>query len=250
MVIAVGDGAFIPELATRSKLQVIGIDTDPKRIATLREHSIASGIYGALGKDPDGMGAVSLQEVDSFEALPFVDGIFNLITVEDASTTPDAEVKRLLRPWDGLAVVGSREIRSDPPKGAGSWTHAHADPGNSAASREEEVGGAMRLRWFGRPGPEKIVDRHLRAPPPLAAGGYLLVPGRDHLFALDSHNGAMLWEREIPGLMRASMLRDCGNLALDPVAKRVFATGGAKCLVIDADSGKTDRPFVDRRPHD
>ena len=237
LVIGVADGSLLRAIAERSQLHVVGVDTDPNRIAQVRRDLAAQGVYGA--------GGVVIQEVASYDELPYVDGIFNLITVgENPVQTPISEVKRLLRPWDGIAVLGpGEEIRAAAPVGAGSWTHAYANGGNTAASGDKLVNGEISLRWFGRPGPEKMVDRHLRASPPLAAGGFLIVPGRDHLFGLDAHNGTVLWEKEIPNFMRASMLRDCGNLALDSKAKRVFATSGATCLSIDANTGDVRREF-------
>lgn len=238
LVIGVGDGRLIRALAAQSELQVVGIDTDKPALARLRAEFAAAGMYGA------GRGSVALQEIGSFEdELPFVDGIFNLVTVGKAGTpVAEIEVERVLRPWDGLALLADGvELQGEVPDGAGGWTHAYGDVGNSASSGDKGVGGEMRLRWFGRPGPERIVDRHLRSPPPLAGGGLLLVPGRDYLFGLDAHNGTVLWEREIPQFMRASMLRDCGNLVLVPGSKRVLAASGSKCLIMDAESGATLR---------
>ena len=243
LVIGVGDGGLIQALAQNSQLQVVGIDTDNKRIGDLRKRFESIGIYGAPAGD---RGGVSIQLVDNLDTLPFVDGIFNLVTTGDSTTDlSEKEAERLVRPWDGLATSASGKVllRGTAPKGAGAWTHAYADPGNTASSGDLAVDGEVAVRWFGRPGPERIVDRHLRAPPPLSAGGYLLIPGRDYLFGLDAHNGTVLWERAIPRFMRASMLRDCGNLVLDPATNSVFAASGAQCLVLDVESGEARHTF-------
>jgi len=242
LVVGVGNGSLIRALAERTQLHVVGIDTDRQRIARLRHEFFTLGLYGAWKSEEGKRGSVALQEVENFDKLPFVDGIFNLMTngVADARL-PSGEMQRLLRPWDGIAVFADTTLKGEVPEGSGSWTHAYADIGNSASSGDSRVDGKMRLRWFGRPGPEHIVDRHLRAPPPLAAGGYLFVPGRDILFGLDSHNGTVLWKRKIPAFMRASMLRDCGNLAIGTQSRSVFAASGPNCLVINAASGFTER---------
>ncbi|MFP6872629.1 MAG: PQQ-binding-like beta-propeller repeat protein [Verrucomicrobiales bacterium] len=242
LVVGVGNGSLIRALAERTQLHVVGIDTDGQRIARLRQEFFALGLYGAWESEEGKRGSVALQEVANFGELPFVDGIFNLVTngTADVRVPPD-ELQRLLRPWDGIAVFGDTTLKGEVPEGSGSWTHAYGDTGNSASSGDLRVDGKMRLRWFGRPGPEHIVDRHLRAPPPLAAGGYLFVPGRDFLFGLDAHNGTVLWKREVPAFMRASMLRDCGNLAIGTQFKRVFAASGPDCLVINAATGATER---------
>ncbi len=242
LVVGVENSSLIRALVQQTRLHVLGIDTDVERIARLRNEFLELGLYGAMRSEQGKRGSVALQEVEDFNSLPFVDGIFNLVTNgSEGARVPVGELQRLLRPWDGIAVFGKETLKGKVPEGSGSWTHAYADVSNTASSDDALVDGRMRLRWFGRPGPEHMVDRHLRAPPPLAAGGYLFVPGRDTLYGLDAHNGTVLWKREIPLFMRASMLRDCGNLAVGIRAGRVFAASGANCLVMDSANGSTER---------
>ena len=249
LVVGVENSSLIHALVQQTRLHVLGIDRDKERIARLRNEFLELGLYGAMKSEEGRRGSVALQEVEDFKSLPFVDGIFNLVTNgSEAARVPVGELQRLLRPWDGIAVFGKETLIGQIPDGAGSWTHAYADVSNTASSNDTLVDGRMRLRWFGRPGPEHMVDRHLRAPPPLAAGGYLFVPGRDKLLALDAHNGTVLWKRELPLFMRASMLRDCGNLAIGSRGGRVFATSGANCLVIDSADGSTERKLSVRSP--
>ena len=251
LVLGIGDGSLLGALAERTELHVVGVDTDTERIARMRRKFAARGLYGALDRS-SGRGSISLQKVEGWEALPFADHLFNLVLRgRPEITVPQSEAQRLASRWEGLVVNGEGEAeRAENPAGAGQWTHAYGDPGNSAASGEGMVDGEVGLRWFGRPGPERIVDRHMRAPPPLAGGGYLLVPGRDYLFGLDACNGTVLWEREIPRFMRVSMLRDCGNLVLDAEAKRVFASAGSKCLILDLLTGQTLRELDAGAGHD
>ncbi len=251
LVVGVGDGSLLRALAERTELHVVGVDTDGGEIARMRREFAALGLYGVLDRSL-GRGSISLQEVETLEALPFADHLFNLILRGSSDVAlPPSEAHRLASRWEGMVINGEGGAeRVEPPAGAGQWTHAYADPGNSAASGEIMVDGEVGLRWFGRPGPERIIDRHMRAPPPLAGGGYLLVPGRDYLFGLDACNGTILWEREIPRFMRVSMLRDCGNLVLDPVEKRVFASAGSKCLILDLVTGRTVRELDAGVGHD
>lgn len=251
LVVGLGDGSLLGALAQRTELHVVGVDTDRQRIARMRRDFASRGLYGALDR-PSGRGSIALQEVETFEALPFVDHLFNLVLCGDAETPlPKSEARRLVSRWEGLVVnLDGEAERGVTPRAAGQWTHAYGDPGNSASSGEGLIDGEVGLRWFGRPGPERIVDRHMRAPPPLAGGGYLLVPGRDYLYGLDACNGTVLWEREIPGFMRVSMLRDCGNLVLDAASKRVFASAGSKCLILDLVNGRTVRELDAGVEHD
>jgi len=87
-----------------------------------------------------------------------------------------------------------------------------------------------------------MVDRHLRAPPPLAANGFLFVPGRDYLFGIDAFNGSILWEQKIKDFTRVAVLRDGGNLALAR-DNTLYAAAGSDCYEIDPDTGNRLRKF-------
>ena len=230
----VGSGELIHQLAAQSEFHIIGVSPDQEWVRAARLRLAGAGVYGDA----------VIQEVESLDRLPFVDGLFNLIV---CGNNPDtilnpAETQRLLQPYDGVALVGGNQIRCMPPAGAGAWTHAYADPGNTASSGDQLVRGDFRLQWFGAPGPHHMIDRHLRGSPPVARDGFLAVPGRDYLFGIDAFNGAVLWEREIADFTRVAMLRDSGNLALGP-DRRLYVASGARCLAIDTNSGEEVRQF-------
>ncbi len=86
--------------------------------------------------------------------------------------------------------------------GEGTWTHQYADAGNSSCSRDDYVKGPMRLSWY-RDIPQKVPQRHGRAPAPLYSKGKIFSVGIDRLIAVDAYNGRMLWERKYPGILKA-----------------------------------------------
>ncbi|MHC4438973.1 MAG: malectin domain-containing carbohydrate-binding protein, partial [Planctomycetota bacterium] len=122
--------------------------------------------------------------------------------------------------------------------GSGSWTHQYADPGNTACSNDQLVGGPLGLLWFGAPGPAPMVNRHNAAAAPLAINGKLFIQGENVIMAYDSYNGMELWKRNIPGAMRTRLKKaECGNLAASEDS--IFAAIADKCLRLDAKTGET-----------
>jgi len=234
LVVGLKDGALVHELSLTTGMKVVAVDRDEKRVAALR---VKMADWKSLVRP-------SLQWVSSHEKLPYLDGIFNAVTSEDPNLKiPEAELQRLLRPYDGVAVLAGKTHRAHEVPSAGGWTHIYGNPGSSASSGGDRLpDGPLRPQWFGAPGPHHMVDRHLRAPPPLAANGLLFVPGRDYLFGLDSFNGTILWEQPIANFTRLAVLRDGGNLALAQ-DDQLYASAGAHCFEIDGNTGRRRRTF-------
>jgi len=236
LVVGIKDGALIHELALSTAMKVVAVDRDESRVAALRRKMET--------KNWRNLTRPSIQHVNDYEKLPYVDGIFNLVTSEHRSLhLPGAEVQRLLRPYDGIAALNNQIHRAKEVPAAGGWTHIYGDPGNSASSGGDRLpDGPLRPQWFGAPGPHHMVDRHLRAPPPLAANGFLFVPGREYLFGIDAFNGTILWEQQIENFTRVAVLRDGGNLALAK-DNSLYAAAGPDCLEIDVNTGNRLRKF-------
>ncbi|MCZ6793930.1 MAG: PQQ-binding-like beta-propeller repeat protein, partial [Planctomycetota bacterium] len=275
LVLGSGEGRLAREIARRSELQVVGVESDPAKVARSRRLLADAGL---------------LERVAVHERSPgktfYPDYIANLIVSETLLVSgrfpcPVNEVHRLLRPGGGIACLGHPEAvpaeagggegrlarrdverwlgerRGDarietagglwtlltrrPLDGVGEWTHLYADPGNTASSGDERVGGRLRLQWFGPPGPRQLVDRHHRTVAPLVKDGRLFVPGDERLIAVDAYNGALLWNVEVPGFRRLGAGRDCGNLALaDDV---LYAATGASCRALDVRTGRLAGSF-------
>ncbi len=273
LVAGSGEGRLARELAQRSQLRIIGVESDPEKVKVSRDALKKAKLYGVR---------VTIHHVPRLDALPFIDSFANLVVSErllDGAEFPcgASEVLRLLRPDGGIAYVGqprdaqrpltadqlrewlkatsvkgdvtddgqgiwARVVR-DPLPGAADWSHLYGRPDNSAFAGEQ-LGGAktakdLQIQWIGRPGPRFQPDRNGRKPSPLSTGGRLFVQGLHRMAALDAYNGAVLWSLEIPDLERFNMPRDCGNWCAD--RRFVYAAIRDKCWQIDATNGHVVR---------
>ena len=239
LVLGCGDGRLAYEIAKQAAVRVIGFDSDAENIAAARRALGEAGVYGAR---------VTVHLAGSLDRLPCVGGFANLIVGERSPA--NAEVRRLLRPGGGIALLGQpgaelERIKRPPLDGAGVWSHQYGWAG-SAAYGGETLGGArgtgeLEVQWLGRPGPRYQPDRNGRKPAPLAINGRLFGQGRRRIVALDAYNGTVIWSLEIPAFARFNMPRDCGNWCADP--GHVFAAVKDKCWRIDTADGTVSNTF-------
>lgn len=228
--LVVGDevGAFTLELGRQSELQVIGIGLSPESLARQRRRLAEAGLYGQ----------VVLHDA-SFQSPPYIDRVFNLIVASPEQPSFDADKWiKLLRPG-GRLFVGDDEKVAPTPAGGGSWSHLYGDAGNTACSQDTLSTNDLKLQWFGEPGPQKIIDRHLRAMAPVAKDGLMFVPGNDYLYGVDAFNGAVLWEKSLPDFRRIGVLRGGGSLAVGE--ESLFAAVDDHCLVLDRITGQEQK---------
>ena len=132
-------------------------------------------------------------------------------------------------------------LRTGSLPGAGRWTHAYADPANTACSGDTRIGDRLVLQWFGNPGPRKMVDRHHRTFPPLYTEGRLFVPGNNHVFAIDAYNGTILWQRELADFRRIGATLDAGHMVA--AADVLYLLTLDRCLALDVRSGEKVSSF-------
>jgi outer membrane protein assembly factor BamB len=274
VVMGMDGGELAIELAHKTQLRIVCVDTDPKQIAKVRETLQQIGLYGAR---------VSAITVESLDDLPLPGGFANLVVSESvisAGKLPSAaEVHRLLRPGGGLAYMGqpaavkkriSNKLVDDwlvsaklkgamsidddgiwvsvqRPRlvGAGSWTHQYGSADNSAFGGEQLAGSSETsqfiVQWFGRPGPRFQPDRNGRKPGPLAVNGRLFAQGLNRIVALDSHNGVVIWSAEIPDMLRMNMPRDSSNWCADKDS--VYVAIRDKCWRLRAADGARDKLY-------
>jgi len=266
-------GRLVYELAKRTELNVIGLEDDAEKVAAARRALDQAGLYGraVIHHGP----LDRLRCGDWLMNLIVADG--RLVSGPPAADA--AEVLRVLRPEGGTACLGRAEtssgggkldpdalkkwlgtagesapwqiardngpwlvLRTGSPGGAGQWTHAYADPANTTCSGERRIGDSLRLQWFGRPGPQKMIDRHHRPFPPLYNNGRLFVSGNNHLFGLDAYNGTILWQREMPDTRRISAFSNCAHTALaDDV---LYVASLDRCLGLDVATGEQVSAFA------
>ena len=260
LVLDSSKGQLAYELARRTNLKIIGVEKDAKKVAAAREAIDKAGLYGRV-----------VIHQGSVLELPFTSYFANLIVCDEALLTGKAvssaeDVFRLLRPYGGVIALGRPAEKSNKkklkkwgrtipgwnveqagkivwgtarrakPKGAGEWTHTYAEPGNTACSRDELIKGKMALQWFGRPGPEQMIDRHHRNVPPLFKDGRLFVPGDCIVFAVDAYNGTALWDVSIPNSRRLGVFLDCGSMAVDE--QFLYVAAEDKCYGFDVRTGR------------
>jgi hypothetical protein len=117
-----------------------GAETDTQQA---REQVQAAGLYGRVAIDTcDG------------RSLPYVDGLVNLLIVDDALDLPKAEITRVLAPG-GVALLGNgtqwRRLDRPRPSDIDEWPHFLYNAGNNAVSRDTVVGPPAGMRWTGGP---------------------------------------------------------------------------------------------------
>ncbi len=270
LVLGAERGRLARELALRTDLTIIGVESDPEKVQAARLALDEAGLYGER---------VTIEQLDISD-LPYSNYFASLIVSDSlllrGKVPGDADkIARHLKPRGGsiclgvpaLAPARDTTVTSDKLaswiegtklgrcrisrtngiwatlkrgalSGAGSWTHQYADPGNTACSDDQLVGGPLGLLWFGAPGPASMVNRHNAAAAPLAINGKLFVQGENNIMAHDSYNGMELWKREIPGAMRTRLKKiECGNLAASE--NSIFAAIADTCLRLDAETGET-----------
>ena len=275
LVFGAGEGRLAYHLAIRSRLRIIGIEPDKRKLISARKALHRAGLYGdriALHEGP----LTQLRYRGYVASLVVSDTVL----ADGVCSGSAAEMFRMVRPDGGIAIIGqppgcpsrlsrqnlaqwldagglSHKITEDadglwacigcgPLDGAGEWTHMWGDLGNTACSRDRRTTDDFSVLWFGEPGPSVMVDRHWEPVSPLYKNGRFIVPGFDRIVCCDAYNGARLWDLVVPNAARIGMMRDAGWLALGQDI--LYAAVEDKCLCIDVETGRVARTF--RPPHD
>lgn len=245
-----GDGALAIELAKRTDLQILAIDSDPQLVAAARKKLAAAGLYGVRVTVHE----LSPSAIPEKTAYPkfFADLLVSRRSVENGaeSVLDDAsmrqEIRRLQRPCGGVTCLGPpAEMRLDRRpalEGGGEWTHQYADPANTSNSDDALLQGPLRMLWF-RDADFPMPQRHGRGPAPLFLEGRLIVAGLHGLRAANAYNGRTLWEYELSDLLKpydADHLMGTAGSGSNFCATElgVFVRVGDQCLRLDAATGK------------
>jgi outer membrane protein assembly factor BamB len=259
LLVGMEDDGLARALSARSKLRIVMAASGDSTVAGLRKSLSNAEIYGTR---------VVVHRLKEGGPLPYRKQIFNLVVGgRGARNIRATEFARVLRPCGGLLAVDSsirggafRSLRADQSAvsgktvyvqgaiaGSGEWRHGYADPGNSACSGDELRFGPMSIQWFGRPGPRRMVDRHLKSPPPVYANGRLFVTGQDYITAIDAYNGTILWEKPLARSGRVAVMRDAANMVADE--RGVYVAHAGECSLFDAAKGDTLKSFKTSGPN-
>jgi outer membrane protein assembly factor BamB len=257
LVLGSGEGQLAFELARQTELNIIGIEPDAARVQRARERLDAAGLYGQRVHFLQG----------SLEKLPFSLYFANLIVSEQALVTgnletPAAEVARVLRPFGGVACLGSLTahsnvwqnwiqsntdwkienkngtwvtLRRGAVAGGGEWTQLYANAQNTACSMDQ-LEGPVQIQWFGRPGPRQIINRHSRPMSPLFKDGRLFINADNLILTVDAYNGTPLWELPVPESRRLGALKDCGHVIL--LDDQLFVAVKDESWTVDVTNGQ------------
>ncbi|MCH7987581.1 MAG: PQQ-binding-like beta-propeller repeat protein [Planctomycetes bacterium] len=193
-----GDGLLALDLARRSKLHVVAIDSDPKKVAAARAMLKKTGLYGSrvtvhLG-DPKKTG------LPKYFANLVVCG---RSVSQGTAALDEKEAKRLQRPYGGVICVGKPGTMKPQVRGplakAGSWSHLYSNPANTACSTDE-IKGPLTMLWY-RDVDLNLPQRHGRGPSPLFHQGRLFAEGIDEIRAVDAYNGRTIWKFPLKGIL-------------------------------------------------
>jgi outer membrane protein assembly factor BamB len=183
---------------------------------------------------------------------------FGGLVVSGRSVTEDLddvirdEAKRLLHPYNGVALIGKTDnlqrFVGRPPLGAGEWTHQYADTANTLCSTDELVASPLKMRWFTDFG-IRMPSRHGRGPAPLCRNGIMIVEAVDGLFAVDAYSGHQLWHYTMENILKPydqeHLLGTSGtgsNMCLS--GNCVFVRQRGRCLRINMNTGKLVQEYI------
>ncbi len=261
LLLGVGDGCLPIELANQSELRIFCVEPDGKKVAAARKLLDEAGLYGQR---------VVVHEITP-PKLPYPGYFANLVVVHEpnAGATKNispSELYRVLHPYGGTVYVEQAEADSSPQMwvegpglrrtilsartrrvvrgelaGAGQWTHQYANAGNSASSGDQLVKWPLKVLWFGKPGPGRMMNRHLRGTAPLFSNGRMFILGQHSVIAVDAYNGRELWSRPMPSVQRRVVDIRGGNMVADD--QSILISTGDLCFELSAQTGQLARGF-------
>jgi len=234
------DGKLAFELARQSQLVIFCVENTQAEVDAARAFLTARGVYGSR---------VQVILASDLSNLPVLEDTFNLVVSqaqienEISYAALKTAVEKHAVPKHGMvAGYNGSEMQGDikaAATGTDEWTHQNGNGANKNAN-DEELGNkenisGFELKWIGRPGPEIVIDRMVRAPSPLAANGRFYCQGLGRLLALDSNNGSVIWTRDIRDVHRLNMIRDASNFTA--ADEGVYMAVRDQCWLLDKDTG-------------
>jgi len=280
LVLGCSTGRLAYELAKRTDLMIYGIEPDAKKVEQARKALDAAGEYGTrvcvdhgeldslpysdyfanlvVSEEAIVSGQLPASAEEVFRVLKPCGGVLFIGQPSPAAKIAQPLNEERLRKWLASGGIDKNwelirrrgtwaKLVRGPLEGAGCWTHQYGDPGNTASSNDQLVKCPLGVLWYGDPGANKVPSRHLRNVAPLSINGRVFLQGvnmredKELVMCFDAYNGVMYWQREIPGAYRVHTAVDCSNLAC--TKDSLFVATGAKCLRLDAATGRTKATY-------
>jgi outer membrane protein assembly factor BamB len=200
--LGIGDGKLTAALKQNSGTLVHGLDKDDAKVNAARDWMRASNVYGQ----------VAVEKLTT-PVLPYLDGMINLIVVEDQLGLSHEELNRVLVPQGVIysrngsewkKTVKPKDLRMD------DWTHYLHGPSGNPVSKDTAVGPPENLQWVGSPRWSRHHDRMSSISGMVSNNGRIfyimdmgsrisiMLPPHWKLIARDGYNGMILWTKDIP----------------------------------------------------
>ncbi|MCP4856156.1 MAG: PQQ-binding-like beta-propeller repeat protein [Fuerstiella sp.] len=197
-----GDGSTTAEFLVGDGFRVHGLDPIAKNVAAARKSLLTGTQYGKI-------------VIDRLEgrSLPYADNLVNLLVVEDAALTTEAEIRRVLVP-DGVAWIREsdtewKQVVKTRPGTMDHWQHFLRSPDNNPVSKDTMVGPPNRIQWMATPKFSRAHEQQASFSAAVSDGGkmfYILddaprvdirLPSEWFIIARDAFNGVELWRRRM-----------------------------------------------------
>jgi outer membrane protein assembly factor BamB len=248
VVIGCDDAKAIAQLGASDKFLVQALDTDPAKVAKLRQ---------TLGGS-DGYGRISAATFDG-KSLPYADNLVNLLI---GGSLPGPEVNRVLAPR-GVSIIGGKRSVKPVPSDIAEWSHYLYDAKNNAVSDDKKVSTPVSMQWVSGPRWSRHHDHMSSISAVVSSNGRIFsildegpkasiqYPAAWRLVARDAFNGKLLWKRTIAKWHTRIWPAKAGPAQLPrrlvAVGDKVFATLGlhAPVTMLDAATGQTLKTFAD-----
>jgi len=226
-----GDGTLAVELAKNSTLLVHAMSEQPAEVAAARKAADDGGIFGRTLYVEDG----------SVSKNPLADWCADLLIIDDASDSdmaniPQKELRRVLCPYRGVAVVGRAKalgagltrpsleawlkgldvpggkivedefglwaVATMPPLAGGDdWTHYAHGPDQNRFAKDDALKAPYLLQWTGKPYFDGKFDIAVTAGGRFFRANVTMSVGGsppDGITARSVYNGRLLWQRKLP----------------------------------------------------
>ena len=220
------DERLLQAFVQRSSFHLVAIDSDPGRVARLRQAFDRAGLYGTRV-------TVHVGTPRSFGLPPYFANLMVLsANVSKVLTKRPQEmgpIYKSVRPYGGLLVPllplaqqrafaqsvlqaklskaklarGSEYLitrREGALEGAADWTHQYGDIANTVKSNDRLVMAPLGLLWFGGSSNLDVLPRHGHGPPEQVVGGRLFIEGMNSISCRDVYTGRVLWKHDFEDL--------------------------------------------------